>query len=299
VLAEQGRSVMALDVRRLPGEAAALLAALRGLHRESLLRESVALCADVDELGSGDEGPGPLRALARALDEMPGPVVVTSSRAGLELPVRRPILRLPYTIPETATRRALWVRALGPAAAEGAADIELLAMRYRLGAGGIGRTVGSARLLAGGAPMTTPHLVAGVRSNIAERLGDLARRLEVRQSWDDLVLAPDLLDQARALVARVRHAHRVLEDWGFAAKLPLGVGVAALFSGPPGTGKTMLAGLIARELDLELYQVDLSKVVSKWVGETEKQIGRIFEAADAGHGLLLFDEAEALFARRT
>jgi SpoVK/Ycf46/Vps4 family AAA+-type ATPase len=121
----------------------------------------------------------------------------------------------------------------------------------------------------------------------------------VTQRWDDLVLAPDLLDQVRAVVARVRHAHQVLEGWGFASKVARGGGVAALFSGPPGTGKTMVAGLIARELDLELYQVDLSKVVSKWVGETEKQLARIFEAAEAGHALLLFDEADALFARRT
>jgi SpoVK/Ycf46/Vps4 family AAA+-type ATPase len=71
------------------------------------------------------------------------------------------------------------------------------------------------------------------------------------------------------------------------------------FSGPPGTGKTMVAGLLARELDLELYQVDLSKIVSKWVGETEKQLARVFEAAEAGHALLLFDEADALFAKRS
>jgi len=81
--------------------------------------------------------------------------------------------------------------------------------------------------------------------------------------------------------------------------MPRGIGVAALFSGAPGTGKTMVAGLLARELDLELYQIDLSKVVSKWVGETEKQLAKIFEAADAGHALLLFDEADSLFAKRT
>jgi ATP-dependent 26S proteasome regulatory subunit len=103
----------------------------------------------------------------------------------------------------------------------------------------------------------------------------------------------------RALIARVRHAHTVLEGWGFAGKVARGGGVAALFSGPPGTGKTMAAGIIARALDLELYQVDLSRVVSKWVGETEKQLARVFEAAEAGHALLLFDEADALFARRT
>src|SRR5207237_2769511 len=179
------------------------------------------------------------------------------------------------------------------------ADLDGIAIRYRLGAGGVRRSVASARLIAAGAPLRAPHLIEGVRTNIAERLGELAMRQEVRQTWDDLVLAPDILDQVKALIARVRHAHRVLEEWGFSALLPKGVGVAALFSGPPGTGKTMVAGLIARELDLELYQIDLSKVVSKWVGETEKQLARIFEAADAGHALLLFDEADALFSKRT
>src|SRR5262249_52708624 len=109
----------------------------------------------------------------------------------------------------------------------------------------------------------------------------------------------DTLDQIRSLVARVRHAHLVLDRWGFAARLPRGQGLAALLSGPPGTGKTMVAGIIARELDLELLQVDLSRVVSKYIGETEKQLSDIFDAAEAGHGLLLFDEADSLFAKRT
>src|SRR5690606_37699977 len=147
-----------------------------------------------------------------------------------------------------------------------------------------------------GAPFGHRDLVEGIRANIAEQLGGLAERVEVKQSWDDLVLAPDILDQINALVARVRHAHEVYERWSFNRKVARGIGVPALFSGPPGTGKTMVAGLIAKELDLELYQVDLSKVVSKWVGETEKQLARVFDAADAGHALLLFDEADSLFA---
>jgi hypothetical protein len=220
-------------------------------------------------------------------------------RPGLELPVQRPIVRIGYGAPQTATRQALWRRAVAGLPGSQTLDLGLLAIRYRIGPGGIHRAVASAQLLAGDAPLTTSALVAGVRSYVAERLGDLAQRVEVRQTWDDLVLAPDLVDQAGALVARVRHAHLVLEEWGYGIKLPRGAGVAALFSGPPGTGKSMLAGLLARELELELYQVDLSKVVSKWVGETEKQLSRIFEAAEAGHALLLFDEADALFGKRT
>jgi SpoVK/Ycf46/Vps4 family AAA+-type ATPase len=113
------------------------------------------------------------------------------------------------------------------------------------------------------------------------------------------VVADDISDLIAALIGRIRHAHQVLDTWGYRQKIARGAGVAALFSGPPGTGKTMVAGLIARELDLELYQVDLSKVVSKWVGETEKNLARVFDAAEAGHALLLFDEADALFGQRS
>jgi AAA+ superfamily predicted ATPase len=300
VAAALGRAVVALDLRRLPREPAALEAGLIGLRRECRLRDAIPLVADIDQLAEGSADPAiALRALARFADALPGPFAATASQPGLELPTTRPLARVRWSTPDIATRTTLWQRALGRDAAAVGEALDGVAIRYRLGAGGIGRAVASARLLVGGAPVTAAHLVEGVRTNIAERLGDLALRQEVQQTWDDLVLAPDILDQVKALTARVRHAHRVLEQWGFGEKLPRGQGVAALFSGPPGTGKTMVAGLIARELDLELYQVDLSKVVSKWVGETEKQLGRIFEAADAGHALLLFDEADALFAKRT
>jgi SpoVK/Ycf46/Vps4 family AAA+-type ATPase len=121
----------------------------------------------------------------------------------------------------------------------------------------------------------------------------------VSQTWDDLVLPQDQLETISELVARVRERRRVYEDWGFAAKVGRGLGIAALFSGPPGTGKTMVASLVARELGLELYRVDLANIVSKWIGETEKQLGGLFDAAEAGHAVLLFDEADSLFGKRT
>jgi SpoVK/Ycf46/Vps4 family AAA+-type ATPase len=97
----------------------------------------------------------------------------------------------------------------------------------------------------------------------------------------------------------VRFAWKVFEDWRFPRQTARGGGVAALLSGPPGTGKSMVAGIIARDLGRELYRVDLSQVISKWVGETEKQLSLVFDAAEAGHALLLFDEADSLFAKRT
>jgi SpoVK/Ycf46/Vps4 family AAA+-type ATPase len=113
------------------------------------------------------------------------------------------------------------------------------------------------------------------------------------------VLPDDQFEQVVEFVARVRHRGLVLDTWGFADKVGKGNGVAAMFSGPPGTGKTMAAGLIAKELGLDLYQVDLSRVVSKYIGETEKALGALFDAAESGHAVLLFDEADSLFAKRS
>ena len=101
------------------------------------------------------------------------------------------------------------------------------------------------------------------------------------------------------LLARIRGRHTVYDRWGFAQKLGKGLGVAALLSGPPGTGKTMAAGLIAKELGLELYRVDLSQMFSKWIGETEKKLAALFDAAESTHAILLFDEADSLFGKRT
>ena len=139
----------------------------------------------------------------------------------------------------------------------------------------------------------------GLRAHLDRDLAGIATRVETRQTWNDLVLPVDQFDLLVELVARVRRRDQVLDQWGFADKVGRGIGTAALFSGPPGTGKTMIAGLLARELGLDLYQSDLSKIVSKYIGETEKQLAKLFDAAESGHAILLFDEADSLFAKRT
>jgi ATPase family associated with various cellular activities (AAA) len=298
-LAAVGRAVIAVDFARVaPRRALSVLAALR---RDAFLADAIAVLANLDELASrlppGDEI---TLAIAAAIDAIEGPLVVTTSTPGLELhATRRSAVRVRWAIPDIATRRALWLDAVPTLPPE---SLDVIAIRYAFGAGGVTASARSAHHHAGhrgvGQPSFT-DVVAGVQDNIAERLGELARRVEVRQTWSELVLSPDILDDVRAVIGRVRHAHHVLEDWGFKRKLARGTGVAALFSGPPGTGKTMVAGLIARELELELFQVDLSRIVSKWVGETEKQLAKVFDAAEAGHALLLFDEADSLFAKRS
>jgi SpoVK/Ycf46/Vps4 family AAA+-type ATPase len=156
-----------------------------------------------------------------------------------------------------------------------------------------------AKAHANGRELAPEDIHAGVRAVLDDRLGDYARRVAVTQSWDDLVLPPDQREAIRYLIARIRQRRTVFEQWGFGAKVGKGLGTSALFSGPPGTGKTMVAALVAKELGLELYQVDMAKMVSKFIGETERNLAGLFDAAEAGHAILLFDEADSLFGKRT
>ncbi len=138
-----------------------------------------------------------------------------------------------------------------------------------------------------------------MRSHIGSRFGDIAQRVSRLAAWSQLVLPADILDSLLGLVGRIRHRRRVFDDWGYGAMTSTGRGLTALFQGGPGTGKTMVAGAIARELGLELYRVDLSRVMSKWIGETERNLAAVFDAAEDGHAIVLFDEADSLFAKRT
>jgi len=293
---------IALDLAMLAASPEVLNDALVALRREAALRGALPVIAGLDELASGESGKDPrMRLLAQHLNLSDRPVVLISSLRGIDVGAQLPAVRVEWPVPDAVTRGELW-RELARAEPGADTDFDRIAHRFPMGAGAIRRAIASARVLAGkppDAPLTSDELTAGIRQNVAEKLGGVAERIVIKQTWDELVLAPDVMTRVVGLVGRVRDAHKVYEQWGYRAKMPRGVGVAALFSGPPGTGKTMVAGLIANELGLELYQVDLSKVVSKWIGETEKQLAKVFDAAEAGHVLLLFDEADALFGQRS
>ncbi len=300
--AELGYPVLRVRCDRLPAEEGPLGMLGRTIMREAMWWDAVLLLEDADELAPTLREAGIDRIL---LAGMTGPLVATAGRAeGRPLHFDRGVVLVHLDLPEESDRAAMWARGLGRDA-----PAELLtwsAARYSLSPGRIlraseaARALGAARSSDGDSPTATrADIHHAVRSTLDGKLSKLGMRVTWRQRWEDVVLPGDTMLEVRELIARVKHRRQVHEDWGFAAKVAKGLGISALFSGPPGTGKTMVAGLIAGELGLDLYQVDLSRIVSKWVGETEKNLSELFDAAEAGHAILLFDEADSLFAKRT
>jgi SpoVK/Ycf46/Vps4 family AAA+-type ATPase len=203
------------------------------------------------------------------------------------------------------TRRAdQWRAALAATGLEvNAGQADSLAGRYRLAGSELDAVVDSSRLYArsrdGDGRVTLSDVETASRSTAGRGLFGLARRISPRYGWADIVVPDDQRRQLAEIVSAAQSRRRVLDEWGFGAKLSRGLGLSALFSGPPGTGKTMSAEIIARELGLDLYTVDLAMVVSKYIGETEQNLSRVFDAAEATHALLFFDEADALFGKRS
>jgi SpoVK/Ycf46/Vps4 family AAA+-type ATPase len=297
VVATSARTqAIALDASRVSFDE--LEPSIRSLCAEALLREAIPIIADLDRVPAREHDRVMIAPLvARVLDDLPGPAVITSSTSGLELPTARPIERVAMPFADVSTRVALWSDAIGDRGIDTTA-LRDIALRHKLAVGQI-RDAAASALQGAEGTLSSTDIVRGIRSTLADRFGSFVERLSVSDDWADVVLSAETMDQLHALIARVQHAWRVFEEWRFPRQTARGGGVAALFSGPPGTGKTMVSGIIARELGRDLYRIDLSQVISKWVGETEKQLGQVFDAAESGNALLLFDEADSLFAKRT
>jgi hypothetical protein len=200
----------------------------------------------------------------------------------------------------TLEQQALWLERLGPLAETLDGHLEALVSQFDLRAEEI-RTASEDALAAapGDRDDLARRLWNSCRGSVRPALDDLAQRIDCVASWSDLVLPAGEHQTLRDIATQVRHRRKVYVDWGFAAKSTRGLGLSALFGGASGTGKTIAAEVLARELRLDLYRIDLSQVVSKYIGETEKNLRRVFDAAEAGGAVLLFDEADALFGKRS
>ncbi len=294
--AARGVASLDVDCRRLASDAATCRYELRAIARECLLGERVPLLLGVDVLD-----PERLALVDRELlDLWTGPVLATRIAGQAALRWRRDVVEVDVGRPSTAARATLWTTALAEAGhIVDEATARALATALPLAPGVMHAAARGARAAVEDGALSTASLREAARIRLAGTFGDLATRVVTRQTWADLVLPAELRGDVQELIARVRDRAQVYEAWGLGAKIGRGLGVTALLSGPPGTGKTMTAGLIADELGMDLYQVDLAKVTSKWIGETEKHLGALFDAAEAGHAALLFDEADAMFGKRT
>lgn len=218
-----------------------------------------------------------------------------------------PVVRVHVPFPSPAQRAAIWQQTFDELHAAVDADVEWseIGRKLALDAARI-QTAARAAIAAaslrahGNAPsVARADLIEASRHQLQHDLKSLAVRVDKTYRWEDLVISVDGYHALIEMISYAKNAERVYEEWGFGAKHSVAGGISALFSGPPGTGKTMCAGVIARELDMELFRVDLSRVVSKWIGETEKNLARVFDEAQRSNAVVLFDEADSLFAKRT
>jgi hypothetical protein len=287
VAARCSLTLHAIACEELPSNAHELDALVALWEREAALLESALLveCADAT----------PGAAALRFAERVQGLVVLaTREPATLE----RGALRERIDKPSRAEQHRLWEQALGPAAARAPAAVEGVAAQFRLSAREIRRT---GRELAQSADPQAidAALWRACRELERVRLEGLAQRIAALARWDDLVLPAAQSARLREIATHARHRLTVYERWGFAARSARGLGLSVLFAGESGTGKTMAAEVLANELRLELYRIDLSAVVSKYIGETEKNLARVFDAAEDSGAVLLFDEADALFGKRS
>ena len=290
-----GAGLSAVSARSLPHQPADLETVIRLWRREAALGAG-GLFLDCHD----DDGPDAAaieQAAGRWVEDIPGILVIGSAKR--RQMTRRPVVTFDVPAAPRHEQRALWAYALGQPAD---AFLDSLVQQFRLAPTAISEAATHWRSTPGSKsePAAARRaLWRACKLRARPRLDSLADRVESAAAWEDLVLPETQLQTLRQMATQLSHRGTVYDDWGFAAKGARGLGLSALFAGPSGVGKTMAAEVLANALDLDLYRIDLSQVVNKFIGETEKNLGRLFDAAEDGGSILLFDEADALFGRRS
>jgi hypothetical protein len=290
------RNLLLIDGRRLAQlQLAGQALALRSLIRELKLLNAIPVLHDLDDatvqVGDRDELPGFFSAL---LDQWDGPVAVTINRERMPRIHQRPLVHLTLEVPTLTQRTAMW-REVVPSLAE--SDADSLSGRFAIPGGIIvaAAQAATAGLMPDAGPPATEELARSVAAQLHQRISRLGKKLPTPYDLDDLIVDDDTRG-ALIEIAAAASQRRKIRD---AFKLRGAQGISVLFSGHPGVGKTMSGTVLARRLGLDIYEVDLSQVVSKWLGETEKNLSDVFDAAEPGHVVLLFNEADSLFGKRT
>ena len=292
-LAELSVPSVVLDLRRLLPDAD-VAAVARCAAREARLRGAGLVAGPLDVLAARGA------AAVRAFAELGCPTVLYGTESWNPTHARA-VPVLVEVVHATPQERAEWWRAALEEDAVDGIDPSAATVQFRLSPQQIARAARAARQQAalGGEPMSAADLRFGARAQNAAELERCARRVSPTAAFDDLVLSGEQVAQLRELAARARHRELVLDVWGLGRGSVKGRGITGLFAGDSGTGKTMSAEVVAADLGLDLYVIDLSTVVDKYIGETEKNLDRVFTDAEGMNAVLLFDEADALFGKRS
>ncbi|MEA2165510.1 MAG: hypothetical protein QOK37_3637 [Thermoanaerobaculia bacterium] len=275
-----------LPAELLPAQAAELETLARLAQREGVLMP-IALYLDAHESERPGEGEGHAPPVSRFLARTDGIIILNTRESWPGL--SRPALTIDIDTPASVEQRAAWAAMLGRPESELPAR---LAAQFDFDLSTIGR-------IASIAPADESRLWAACVASARPRLDNLAQRLDVNATLDQIVLPAAEKQLLRDIAGQVARRSLVYDDWGFGRQTVRGLGISALFAGESGTGKTMAAECIANDLQLDLYRIDLSAVVSKYIGETPKNLRQLFDAAERGGAILFFDEADALFGKRS
>jgi len=299
--------LLTLDVTMLLKDEEETEPQLRRFFREGLLQQAALFLEGIDPFLTGDsKGERLLTVLHRALLQYGWLCFMAGEQAWSQPALfQETILQsIPLPVPDAPLRKAAWSHYLSVIdAGDSKAWAEPLSSQFRLSPGQIRNAVQYAhtrhRTHGATSPITCADLYAACRRQSNQKLHEMARAIVCRSSWEDLILPEAQVSQLKEVCMQVKHRARVFGEWGFDRTLSYGKGLSVLFSGPPGTGKTLAAEVIAHELGLDCYKIDLSGLVSKYIGETEKNLSKIFQEAETGNAILFFDEADALFGKRT
>lgn len=286
---------------RLPTERDNLQYLTHRWQREAALTQSL-LILDLDGLNMADPAKGAIAT--QLITDLQTPLLIFTEER-IQSP-RNPLLSFEVSPLTYQEQFHLWERNLGEATQALNGELGVMVSQFNLSPQAI-KTAAHHLQKQPQALLTPeePHAIAAqqlwqiCRTMARPRLDDLAQRIDTKATWSDLVLPENQLKILQQIAAQFRQRAKVYQDWGFAAQNNRGLGMTALFAGPSGTGKTMASEVLAQEFNLDLYRIDLSTVVSKYIGETEKNLRRIFDAAESGGVVLLFDEADALFGKRS
>lgn len=284
---------LTIEIFRLPAALLpANLADLETLHRvwerEAILRNA-ALLLDCDRFETADISHA--LAIDRWIELTRTPLLISTRDPRTD--IERPLLTVDVRKPTSREQRETWESALGGDVTRWNGQLERLVSQFDFSTAAICSTANSL------GDKNDTDLWEACRLRARPRLQDLAQHIVSGATWADIVLPAAQMSTLQTISLQVRHRARVCDDWGFGEKSNRGLGLSVLFAGPSGTGKTLAAEILANELELDLFRIDLSAVVSKYIGETEKNLRRVFDAAEEGGAVLLFDEADALFGKRS